>query len=234
ILVDEYQDTNAVQAEVLLAMRQGKPNIMAVGDDAQSIYSFRAATVRNILDFPSAFANTRVVTLEQNYRSTPPILAASNAVMSEAKERYTKNLWSNRTGDHRPLLVTCVDETEQCDNVCRHVIAHLEQGIPLQRQAVLFRTGWHSDQLEVELARRNIPFVKYGGLKFIEAAHVKDMLAFLRILENPFDEVSWFRVLLMLPGIGPQAARRIIAALGVRTTGLTGAMTPLKRLLESP
>src|SRR5205085_1437683 len=222
ILVDEYQDTNAVQAEVLLAMRQGKPNIMAVGDDAQSIYSFRAATVRNILDFPSAFAGTRVVTLEQNYRSTPPILAASNALMADARERYTKNLWSNRTGDHRPLLVTCVDETEQCDNVCRHVIAHLEQGIPLQRQAVLFRTGWHSDQLEVELARRNIPFVKYGGLKFIEAAHVKDMLAILRWAENPRDALAGFRVLQLLPGIGPASAKKAMAHLGEHGVGLGG------------
>ncbi len=216
VLVDEYQDTNAVQGDILLGMRKHNKNIMVVGDDAQSIYSFRAATIRNILDFPEHFPGTRVVTLEQNYRSTQPILAASNAVMDQARERFTKSLWSERASDQKPVLFTCLDEPEQCTVVCQHVIAHLEMGTPLMRQAVLFRAGHHSDQLEVELARRNIPFHKYGGLKFIEAAHIKDMLAFLRVMENPHDEVSWFRVLLMLEGIGPRTARRVMDELGVR------------------
>ncbi|MFH0981480.1 MAG: ATP-dependent helicase, partial [Planctomycetota bacterium] len=215
ILVDEYQDTNPIQSELLRGMRQRYQNIMAVGDDAQSIYSFRAATVRNILDFPKHFPGTRIVTLEQNYRSTQPILEASNAVMAQARERYTKKLWSERRSEQRPVLLTCLDEPNQCEAVCDRILAHLEQGIPLRRQAVLFRAGHHSDQLEVELARRNIPFHKYGGLKFIEAAHIKDMLAFLRILENPFDEMSWFRVLQLLPGIGPRTARRVMESLGV-------------------
>jgi DNA helicase-2/ATP-dependent DNA helicase PcrA len=243
ILVDEYQDTNAVQSRILRAMRKTKRNICAVGDDAQSIYSFRAATVRNILDFPEQFPGTRVVKLEQNYRSTQPILAASNAVMDQARERYEKNLWSARESDQKPVLSTCVDEPDQCKTVCRHIIAHLEEGTPLRRQAVLFRAGWHSDTLEVELARRKIPFHKYGGLKFVEAAHVKDMIALLRMLENPYDEVSWFRVLLLLEGIGPAAARKVIESLGVRrmpprgkqrADAEEGRLGPLSRLHERP
>lgn len=239
ILVDEYQDTNAIQAEILAGMRRTCPNIMVVGDDAQSIYSFRAATVRNILDFPAQFPGTQVVTLEQNYRSTQPILAASNAVIAQARERYAKELYSERPSDQRPALVACVDEAEQVDLVCSHVLAHHEAGTPLRKQAVLFRAGHHSDMLEVELARRNIPFHKYGGLKFIEAAHIKDVLAILRILENPFDEVSWFRLLLLLDGVGPRTARRMLLELGVCRDGevpdANGApVSPLNRLLTDP
>ncbi len=213
VLVDEYQDTNALQAEILQGLRTNRKEIMVVGDDAQSIYSFRAATVQNILDFPKHFPGTRVVTLEENYRSTTPILAASNAVMEQASQRYTKELWSNRGSEQKPVLVTCLDESEQSHVVCDQIIEHLEGGTPLMHQAVLFRASYHSAQLEVELSSRNIPFHKYGGLKFIEAAHIKDMLAFLRILENPFDQLSWFRVLQLLPGVGPKSARRIIDAL---------------------
>jgi len=216
ILVDEYQDTNALQARILICMRKHIKNITVVGDDAQSIYSFRAATVRNILDFPKQFPGTRIVTLEQNYRSIEPILAASNAVMSQAAERFTKNLWSERRSQQKPILTTCLDERQQVDAVCANILTHLERGIALMRQAVLFRAGHHSDMLEVELARRNIPFHKYGGLKFVEAAHIKDMLSFLRILENPYDEISWFRVLQMLEGIGPRSAQKIMDDLGVR------------------
>jgi DNA helicase-2/ATP-dependent DNA helicase PcrA len=243
ILVDEYQDTNAIQSEILRGMRKQHKNLTVVGDDAQSIYSFRAATVRNILDFPKQFPGTTVVTLEQNYRSTQPILAASNAVMAPAKERYTKELWSTRESEVKPLLVTCMDEAQQTDIVCQNILAHLEQGTPLMRQAVLFRAGHHSAVLEVELARRNIPFHKYGGLKFIEAAHIKDMLAFLRILENPFDEISWIRVLQLFEGVGPRTAQRIMDALHVRRPTQTpylsqgesrGEGGPLARLLTAP
>jgi DNA helicase-2/ATP-dependent DNA helicase PcrA len=216
ILVDEYQDTNALQARILTCMRKHIKNITVVGDDAQSIYSFRAATVRNMLDFPKQFPGARIVTLEQNYRSIEPILAASNEVMSQAAERFTKNLWSKRPSAQKPILTTCLDERQQVDAVCQNLLTHLERGIALMRQAVLFRAGHHSDMLEVELARRNIPFHKYGGLKFVEAAHVKDMLSFLRILENPYDEISWFRILQMLEGIGPRSAQRIMDDLGVR------------------
>lgn len=213
LLVDEYQDTNLLQAQILQGMRRKHRNIMVVGDDAQSIYSFRAATVRNILDFGEHFPGAATVTLEQNYRSTQPILAASNAVMAHAGQRYTKNLFSDRPSHEKPAIITCLDEAEQCEQVADRVLAKREEGAALREQAVLFRTGHHSDALEVELTRRNIPFVKFGGLKFIEAAHVKDMIAILRILENPADQTSWFRVLQLLQGIGPTTAARAIDAL---------------------
>ena len=232
ILVDEYQDTNAMQSEVLRALRVRNSNITVVGDDAQSIYSFRAATIRNILDFPKQYPDTTVVKLEQNYRSTQPILSASNEVMKQARERFTKDLWSKRESDQKPVLIHCWEESDQCTSVCERILGHLEQGIPLMKQAVLFRAGHHSDQLEVELARRNIPFHKYGGLKFVESAHVKDMLAFLRVLENPTDEISWFRILLMLEGIGPKSARRIMDDLLAAGDG--ERVSPLRKLAECP
>jgi DNA helicase-2/ATP-dependent DNA helicase PcrA len=233
ILVDEYQDTNALQADILWHMRGPAASVTVVGDDAQAIYSFRSATVRNILEFPARFAGTRVVRLERNYRSTPPILDASNAVIALSPERHQKTLWSDRPDSARPVLTTCLDEAEQSDAVCRHVLEHREQGTQLRRQAVLFRAAHHSDLLEVELARRNIPFVKYGGLKFLEAAHVKDVLALLRILENPFDEVSWFRVLQLLEGVGPAGARRLMDALEVRRED-PAAPSPVRRLIDEP
>jgi DNA helicase-2/ATP-dependent DNA helicase PcrA len=219
VLVDEYQDTNALQGDVLRAMRRRRRNIMVVGDDAQSIYSFRAATVRNILDFPEHYEGAEVIRLEQNYRSTQTILDASNAVMDGAADGFEKRLWSRRASGQKPLLVICQDEAEQCSAVCANILAHLEQGIPLHHQSVLFRAGHHSAMLEVELVRRNMPFHKYGGLKFVEAAHIKDVLAMLRVLENPYDVVSWFRVLQLLEGVGPRSAARIIEALGARRPG---------------
>src|SRR5436309_2385809 len=213
ILVDEYQDTNALQADILCATRPSGADVMVVGDDAQAIYAFRAATVRNILEFPDRFPGTRLVRLEQNYRSTQPILDVSNAVIALSPQRHEKTLWSERRSERQPMLLTCLDEPDQSDAVCRAVLEHREQGVPLKEQAVLFRAGHHSDLLEVELSRRNIPFVKYGGLTFMEAAHVKDALAVLRVLENPDDEVSWFRVLQLLEGVGPATARRLVATL---------------------
>jgi DNA helicase-2/ATP-dependent DNA helicase PcrA len=210
ILVDEYQDTNALQADILCATRPNGEDVMVVGDDAQAIYAFRAATVRNILEFPDRFPGTRLVRLEQNYRSTQPILDVSNAVIALSPQRHEKTLWSERRSDRQPVLFTCLDEPDQSDAVCRAVLDHREQGVPLKEQAVLFRAGHHSDLLEVELSRRNIPFIKYGGLKFMEAAHVKDALAVLRVLENPRDEVSWFRVFQLLEGVGPATARRLV------------------------
>jgi DNA helicase-2/ATP-dependent DNA helicase PcrA len=235
VLVDEYQDTNALQADILEGLRPpGTPrNLTVVGDDAQAIYGFRAATVRNILEFPERFEGTTIVRLEQSYRSIPPILAASNAVIARSPQRHEKTLWSARRGDRRPTLRTCLDEAEQCDVVCATILAHREEGVPLQRQAVLFRAAHHSDLLEVELARRNIPFVKYGGLKFLETAHVKDALALLRVLENPRDEVSWFRVLQLPDGMGPATARRLIDELAVRDEG-QDPREPLVNLLTRP
>jgi len=208
ILVDEYQDTNTVQADLLRGMRRYNSNLTVVGDDAQSIYSFRAATIRNILDFPSQFPNTRVVTLDRNYRSVSPILESTNRVIAASRQRYEKQLWSDRASAQRPTLVTCRDEDAQTEFVVKRVLAHYEEGIPLKRQAVLFRIGYLSDALEVELARRNIPFHKYGGLRFLEAAHVKDLIAFLRIMENPRDQLAWFRALQLLEGVGPTTAAR--------------------------
>ena len=182
MLVDEYQDTNRLQASILLGFKPTGRGLTVVGDDAQSIYSFRAATVRNILDFPGHFTpKAAMVTLEQNYRSTQPILAAANAVIDLAAERFTKNLWSDRASSELPALVNVADETRRRDTSSRRILANRETGMPLKSQAVLFRTSSHSATLEVELTRRNIPFVKFGGLKFLEAAHIKDVLAVLRL-----------------------------------------------------
>jgi DNA helicase-2/ATP-dependent DNA helicase PcrA len=214
VLVDEYQDTNALQAGILLALRPSGGGLTVVGDDAQAIYAFRAASVRNILDFPQHFQPAaRVVTLERNYRSTQPLLDACNAVIALARERFPKQLHTTRSSREKPKLVTAEDELAQVDYVVDKVLEQREAGILLQRQAVLMRTGHHGDALEVELGRRGIPYVKYGGLKFLEAAHVKDTLCVLRWAENPRDDVAGFRVLQLLPGIGPQGARRALDAL---------------------
>ena len=178
ILVDELQDTNRLQAKILLRMKPDGRGLMVVGDDAQSIYSFRAATVRNILDFPDKFKpQAKIVTLEQNYRSTQPILHACNLVMEFAKERFTKNLFSERKSKQKPYLTTVADEAAQARYVAQRILKAREAGVPLKEQVVLFRASHHSAQLEIELARRNIPFVKWGGLKFLEAAHVKDVVS---------------------------------------------------------
>lgn len=211
VMVDEYQDTNRLQASVLMALKPGGRGLTVVGDDAQSIYSFRAATVRNILDFPSSFSPTAdIIKLDRNYRSTQPILAAANGVIDLARERFTKNLWTDRQSLERPKLVTVKDETEQANFIVEQVLANRETGMTLKNQAVLFRTSSHSGPLEVELTRRNIPFVKFGGLKFLDSAHVKDLLAVLRFAQNPRDRVAGFRLLQMLPGIGPKTAGNIL------------------------
>jgi DNA helicase-2/ATP-dependent DNA helicase PcrA len=178
VLVDEYQDTNRLQSSVLLALKPGGRGLTVVGDDAQSIYSFRAATVRNILDFSDQFnPRAEIVTLDRNYRSTQPILSAANGVIDLAKERFTKNLWTERTSTAKPHLVAVRDEADQARYIVERILESREEGALLKQQAVLFRTSSHSGPLEVELTRRNIPFVKFGGLKFLDAAHVKDLLA---------------------------------------------------------
>ena len=224
VLVDEYQDTNRLQASILLALKPDGAGLTVVGDDAQSIYSFRAATVRNILDFPGRFSPpAEIVTLAQNYRSTPPILAAANAVIGLASERFTKNLWTDRSGGERPQLVAVPDEADQARYVVERVLESREAGIKLKQQAILFRASHHSGPLEIELTRRNIPFVKFGGLKFLEAAHVKDLLALLRFVENPRDRISGFRVMQLMPGIGPDSAQRVL-------DHIAGAAEPLHTL----
>jgi DNA helicase II / ATP-dependent DNA helicase PcrA len=210
ILVDEYQDTNILQARILKGMCRTHANITVVGDDAQSIYSFRGANFRNILEFPKQFEGATIVTLEQNYRSTEPILDVTNELISRASERFTKNLWTDRKGGEIPWLVAAQDEQQQTRFVVDRILELHEEGTRLSEIAVLFRAGYMSADLEIELTNRKIPFEKWGGLKFLEAAHVKDVLAFLRILENPRDEVSWYRILLLLPGIGDTTARSAI------------------------
>ena len=213
LLVDEYQDTNQLQARILRGMCRRHGNLTVVGDDAQSIYSFRGATIRNILDFPAHFPGAAVVPLEQNYRSTQPILDTTNTLISRAEERYTKNLFTKREGGEQPWLVTAHDEQAQTRFVVDRILELHEEGVPLREMAVLFRAGYMSADLEIELSARKIPFEKWGGLKFLEAAHVKDVLAFLRILENPRDEVSWYRLLLLMPGIGEATARGAVDAM---------------------
>jgi DNA helicase-2/ATP-dependent DNA helicase PcrA len=209
--VDEYQDTNSLQASILFGMKPDGDKLTVVGDDAQSIYSFRGATVRNILDFPNQFnPPARVITLNQNYRSTQPILEAANSVIGLAKERFTKDLWTERPSSTLPLLVTIRDEADQARYVVEQVLQAREAGTPLKQQAVLFRTSHHSGALEVELTRRNIPYVKFGGLKFLDSAHVKDMLSVLRWIENPRDRVAGFRVMQLMPGVGPTSAGRVL------------------------
>jgi DNA helicase-2/ATP-dependent DNA helicase PcrA len=211
VLVDEYQDTNRLQSSILLALKPGGRGLTVVGDDAQSIYSFRAATVRNILDFPDQFSpKAEIVTLDRNYRSTQPVLSAANGVIGLAKERFTKNLWTDRISTRKPQLVAVRDEADQARYVVERVLENREEGSLLKHQAVLFRTSSHSGPLELELTRRNIPFVKFGGLKFLDAAHVKDMLALLRFIENPRDRVAGFRILHLLPGVGPASAQRVL------------------------
>jgi DNA helicase-2/ATP-dependent DNA helicase PcrA len=223
VLVDEYQDTNKLQASVLLALRPNGKGLTVVGDDAQSIYSFRAATVRNILDFPGHFSPPAdIVTLEQNYRSTQPILAAANAVIELADERFTKNLWSERKSAERPQMVSVRDEADQARYIVEKVLERREEGLALKTQSVLFRASHHSGPLEVELTRRNIPFVKFGGLKFLEAAHIKDMLSFLRWAENPRDRVAGFRVIQLLPGVGPATASRVLERIGAQADPAEG------------
>ena len=235
VLVDEYQDTNALQADILDALCPDGRGLTVVGDDAQAIYGFRAATPRNILDFASLHPGTTVVTLAANHRSTPPIIGAANAVMAAAAPGHAsgKVLTAVRPGARRPLLRTCYDEAAQAAAVCDAVLGHRDEGVDLRQQAVLFRAGWHADLLELELTRRNVPYVKYGGLRFLEAAHVKDLLALLRLLDNPWDELAWARALRLLDGVGPTTAARLVEALGVRAQADPSAASPLAQLLAA-
>jgi DNA helicase-2/ATP-dependent DNA helicase PcrA len=215
VLVDEYQDTNTLQADILLRLKPDGAGLTVVGDDAQAIYSFRAATVDNILGFPERFSPpAAAVALEQNYRSTQPILDAANALIAESARQHRKELHAVRAGGETPALVTAADLRQQAEYVASRILANRETGMLLRRQAVLFRNSSDSDLLEVELTRRNIPFVKYGGLRFLEAAHIKDLLAILRWADNPRNNLAAFRVLQLLSGMGPANARRLIEQLG--------------------
>lgn len=210
IMVDEYQDTNRLQAEITILLASEHHNVMAVGDDSQSIYSFRGANFRNIMDFPSYFPGTSIITLEQNYRSTKPILDLTNAIIEESKEKYSKELFSTIEGIQKPVYIDGVEETNQSAFIVNRVLELREEGVKLDEIAVLFRASWHSNDLEVHLKTANIPFVKFGGLKFAEAAHIKDIMSYLRVVHNPFDEVAWLRLLLLLEGVGPGSGKKII------------------------
>jgi DNA helicase II / ATP-dependent DNA helicase PcrA len=218
LLVDEYQDVNALQVDVIRGLRARDPRLTVVGDDAQAIYGFRAADPRHILDFDQVFPGTTTVVLGANYRSVQPILDVANAVAADAPEGFAAVLRQARatTGTAaRPVLWRCADEEAQTRAVCERVLAHREEGVPLKQQAVVVRAAHHSAALELELSARRIPYVKYGGLRFLEAAHVKDLLAAFRLADNPRDELAWFRLLQLMAGVGPAAARRAVTALGL-------------------
>ncbi|GAH04599.1 unnamed protein product, partial [marine sediment metagenome] len=210
IMVDEYQDTNKLQSRIVQLLAETHNNVMVVGDDSQSIYSFRGANFRNIMEFPEDFPDTRIIKLEQNYRSTQPILNLTNKIIDRAQEKYTKVLFSHKREGARPALVMAQDDNFQSKFVAQKVLELREEGVGLDEIAVLFRSSYHSFDLELELNRRNIPFVKVGGFKFIETAHIKDILAFLRVLHNPKDTVSWNRILLLVEGIGSRTSLKII------------------------
>ncbi len=226
ILVDEYQDTNALQADIIHSTAGDATQVTVVGDDAQAIYGFRAATVANLWAFPDRFAGATTLKLQQNFRSTEPILRAANDMLAQSDAHIAKTLWTTRDGGRRPELITAADEAAQSNLVCDQILSLREEGVELREQAVLYRANHHSDHLELELSRRDIPYVKFGGLKFLEAAHVKDLLATLRVLDNPADQLAWHRVLGMLEGVGPATVKRVADALGV-TDGSPDAITTL-------
>jgi DNA helicase-2/ATP-dependent DNA helicase PcrA len=213
ILVDEYQDTNRLQAEVIRQLATSHNNVMVVGDDSQSIYAFRGATFKNIMDFPVLFPGTVIYKLEENYRSTQPILNLANCIIDEAAEKYTKRLFTRKIDGPLPALVEAAGENAQSRFIAQKILELREEGVPLSEVAVLFRSSFHSFDLEIELSRKGLPFIKRGGVKFIETAHVKDLLAHLRVLANPLDTVSWNRVLMLVEGVGPKKAHDLLAAL---------------------
>ena len=231
IMVDEYQDTNKLQAHIACLLAADHTNIMVVGDDAQSIYSFRGANFKNIIDFPKIFPGTKIITLEENYRSTQPILNLTNAVIARAKEKFEKNLYTKKKDGNNPVFIDCPDENSQSAWVADKILELREEGVALKDIAVLFRSGWHSNDLEIELSARNLPFVKYGGQKFVEAAHIKDVLSYLLVSYNTADLVSWLRALLLIPKIGPKTASRIIQAL-VDKSGLKELLDKNRQLKE--
>ena len=222
IMVDEYQDTNKIQADIVRLLAATHNNVMVVGDDSQSIYSFRGADFRNIMDFPAMFAGTKTITLEENYRSTQPILNVANQIIEGAREKYTKVLFTRKTEGALPALVVAEDERMQSQFVSQRILELREEGVPLNEIAVLFRSSHYSFDLEIDLNHRNIPFVKVGGFKFMETAHIKDLLAHMKILANPLDTVSWHRILLLVESIGPKAADEIFQSITSSGKGLSG------------
>jgi DNA helicase-2/ATP-dependent DNA helicase PcrA len=213
VLIDEYQDVNGIQVEIVRALAERGVRVTAVGDDLQAIYGWRSSSPRHIREFTADFPGASVAPLERNYRSSQPILDTANALGAQASRTFATRLRTDRDGGTRPQLVFCRDDSAQAAEVCTRVLEAREQGMELRRQAVLMRTSHDSDVLELELARRRVPFVKYGGLRYLEAAHVKDLMALFRLVENPASELSWFRVLQLLDGVGPVSARRALDVL---------------------
>jgi DNA helicase-2/ATP-dependent DNA helicase PcrA len=225
IMVDEYQDTNKIQAEILYLLAGTHKNIMVVGDDSQSIYAFRGANFKNIMNFPNIFNGTRIIGLEENYRSVQPILNLTNEIISSAREKYTKSLFTLRSGGTTPVLLSADDENTQSRFVVEKILELHQQGISLNQIAVLFRAGFHSFDLEIELNRAEIPFIKVGGFKFVESAHIKDILAHLRVIANGVDRISWYRILLLIEKIGPKSAQKIYETVLKEKAGYTGLLT---------
>jgi DNA helicase-2/ATP-dependent DNA helicase PcrA len=213
ILVDEYQDTNRLQADIVRHLASTHQNVMVVGDDAQSIYAFRGATFKNIMEFPTLFPGTIIYKLEENYRSTQPILNLANTIIEAATEKYRKHLFTRKLDGPLPVLVEAAEENAQSRFIAQKILELREEGVPLSEMAVLFRSSFHSFDLEIELSRHGLPFIKRGGVKFIETAHVKDLLAHMRVVANPLDAVSWHRVLMLVEGVGPKKAQDVMAAL---------------------
>ncbi|MEN8243353.1 MAG: ATP-dependent helicase [Thermodesulfobacteriota bacterium] len=222
IMVDEYQDTNQIQADIIYLLAGDRNNVMVVGDDSQSIYAFRGAEIKNILSFPDHFPGTTVIRLEENYRSVQPILHLTNQIIDQAAYKYTKTLFSRKKGGSCPRLVMTPDENSQSRFIIDHIRDLSLKGVRLNRIAVLFRAGFHSFDLEIELGREGIPFVKVGGFKFMDSAHIKDVLAYLKVIHNPDDSVSWNRILLLLEKVGPKGAARLFSDLRDTRAGYRG------------
>jgi DNA helicase II / ATP-dependent DNA helicase PcrA len=234
IMVDEYQDTNRIQAQIITLLADVRQNVMVVGDDAQSIYAFRGANYKNIIDFPKQFPGTRIIKLEENYRSVQPILDLSNALIEPAVEKYSKCLFTRRGGGQLPVLVATTGENVQSLYVVSQIARLVGANVPLSKIAVLFRAGFHSFDLELELNRASIPFVKFGGFRFAESAHIKDVLAHLRIFAAPRDRLSWHRVLLLVDKVGPRTAQRIYQAVAAQGRGASGLLTAALNIKRIP
>ncbi len=234
VMVDEYQDTNKIQADILYRLVGEHRNIMVVGDDSQSIYAFRGANFKNIMQFPQAFPGTRIITLEENYRSVQPILDLTNVMIEQAREKYSKKLFTRRPGLAKPVLVEASDENSQSLFVVDRIKQLQRQGVALDQIAVLFRASFHSFDLEIELNREEIPFIKVGGFKFVESAHIKDVLAHLRVIANCEDRISWYRILLLIEKIGPSSAQKIYEAVRRQACGYTGLLTVDTKIVRAP
>ena len=228
VMVDEYQDTNLIQADILCLLAGEHNNVMAVGDDSQSIYAFRGANFKNIMTFPQMFPGTTIIGLEENYRSVQPILSLTNTIIAGAAEKYEKNLFTRKSGGARPLLVDTGAENRQSRYIVEKIKEYSRDGVSLGDIAVLFRAGFHSFDLEIELAREQVPFVKVGGFKFMESAHIKDLLAHLRVILNPADRISWYRLLMLLDKVGPKTAHDLFTAISEEHAGYTAILTVKK------